>query len=224
VGHDGARHPGKCYGVLCQGAEVKYALSDGDKGNRATGGTATTTTNYNQLWDTDSEARVKPYAMRHAASASASAPQAKKHVIGDYAALAGETLITRCPIWCPFDFGFYAIQCRSVRDQNPKNIQKTKLLDSCCGAMQISAKWAKSHLSADASVRKCLDGTNYCLPAFARSIKGGLITRRASRERASLQQLPFGGDLRKGWQRVRYQSRIMLKCKIKMWNCVVIIC
>jgi hypothetical protein len=79
---------------------------------------------------------------------AASAPQAKKHVIGDYAALVGETLITRCPIWCPFDFGFYAIQCRSVRDQNPKNIQKTKLLDSCCGAMQISAKWAKSHFES----------------------------------------------------------------------------
>jgi hypothetical protein len=76
------------------------------------------------------------------------------HVIGDYAALVGKTLITRCLIWCPFDFGFYAIQCRSVRDQNPKNIQKTRLLDSCCGAMQISAKWAKSHFESGASACK----------------------------------------------------------------------
>src|SRR5438552_110115 len=84
--------------------------------------------------------------MRHAASA----PEGKKHAIADYAALVGETQITRCPIWCPFDFGFYAIRCRSVRHQNPKNIQKTKLLDSCCGAMQISAKWAKSHFESGA--------------------------------------------------------------------------
>jgi hypothetical protein len=76
--------------------------------------------------------------------------QAQRHVIGDYAALVGETLITRCPIWCPFDFGFYAIQCRSVRDQNPKNIQKTNLLDSCCGAKQISAK---SHFESGAFKR-----------------------------------------------------------------------
>src|SRR5260370_37748132 len=88
--------------------------------------------------------------MRHAASG----PQAKKDAIGDYAALVGETLIITCPIWCPFDFGFYAIQCRSVRDQNPRNIQKTKLLDSCCGAMQISAKWAKSHFESGASAFK----------------------------------------------------------------------
>jgi len=56
------------------------------------------------------------------------APQAKKHVIGDYAAQVGETLITRCPIWCPFDFGFYAIQCRSVRDQTPQEYSENKVV------------------------------------------------------------------------------------------------
>jgi hypothetical protein len=32
---------------------------------------------------------------------------------------------------------------------------------------------ALAALSADASVGKCLDGTDYCFPAFARSVKGG---------------------------------------------------